>query len=339
MTNKEKYIEFCGQKGNVPVFSQPWWLDAVCQGEWDVILIEQNGKIIASFPYYKKMKAMGIFTYIEMPKLSQKLGPYIVYDSDKSLKESKKIAYEHEIYNAIIDKLPKFDNFVVNFDWKYKNWLPFYWRGFKQTTRYTYLLDNIKDHDNRIKNYAKYKKQNIQKAKKKKLTIKYDLSKEAFYSYFESVICEERKESVSFSKKLFERLYDAIHERKTGRTFFCVDKNDNIHAISMVVWDNECAYEIISMRKNKHNNSGGTEFLRDAVIKYVSQFVNRFDIGGSMIKGVEKSYRDYGTQQTEYYSISKCNSWILRIIKGIKEENRFFVNRLRRLNPIKCVPL
>lgn len=40
--------------------------------------------------------------------------------------------------NYFIDNLPKFDYFNMNFHYSITNWLPFYWRGFKQTTRYTY---------------------------------------------------------------------------------------------------------------------------------------------------------------------------------------------------------
>jgi len=315
MSNKDKYIQFCVEHPDIPIFSQPWWLDAVCPEHWDVIMIDKNDKIIASFPYYK-IKTRKQIIYIGMPPLTQKLGPYIVYDSNKTA-ENKRIGYEHEIYNEIIEKLPKYDVFTINFDWKYKNWLPFYWKGFKQTTRYTYILDNIKDHDSIFKNYSKSKKQPIQKAKER-FTLKYDLSKEYFYSYFTDVVCE-RNELIEFSKDLFYRLYDAVYKYNAGRTFYCIDTDNNIHAINMIIWDKECAYYLLAMRSKKFNTTGGTEFLVDETIKYVSQFVNRFDFEGSMIKGVEESYRHYGSQQVEYYNIFKYKNPVIRILRAIKD--------------------
>ena len=48
MTNKEKYDIFC-QKIYISVFSQPWWLDAVCGEEnWDVYVVEKGGIYVAS---------------------------------------------------------------------------------------------------------------------------------------------------------------------------------------------------------------------------------------------------------------------------------------------------
>jgi len=55
-----------------------------------------------------------------MPPLTQKLGPYILYNSNKKT-ENKIIEYEHEIYNNIISELPKCDSLLINFDWKNKN--------------------------------------------------------------------------------------------------------------------------------------------------------------------------------------------------------------------------
>jgi hypothetical protein len=72
------------------------------------------------------------------------------------------------------------------------------------------------------------------------------------------------------------------------------------------------------MRKKDYNTSGGTEFLVDETIKYVSRFVDRFDFEGSMIKGVEESYRHYGACQVEYYEIKKCDNVLLRIKSAIK---------------------
>ena len=311
VSNKEKYIHFCAEQPDIPIFSQPWWLDTVCPDNWDVILIEKKDKIIASFPYYKR-KIKKIFTHLGMPQLTQKLGPYIVYDSNK-ITENKKIEYEHEIYNEIIEKLPKYDNLEINFDWKYKNWLPFYWKGYKQTTRYTYIIANI---ENNNYTFAHGKAQNVQKAKKL-LTFHFDLPKEVFYSYFYEAV-NERNDTVSFSINLFYLIFDTLYEHNAGRSFYCVDAKNNIHAINLTIWDKECAYYLIAMRKNDYNASGGTEFLVDETIKYVSQFVNRFDFEGSMIKGVEAAYRYYGAHQTEYYSISKCNNPVLRVLKAIR---------------------
>lgn len=304
MSNRDLYIDFFNQHSDICIFSSPWWLDTVCgKDNWDVVLVEdKNGCIIASFPYMVTKDMLGI-KKISMPRLTQKLGPYIIYNANK-ISEMKKLGYEHEVYNQIIHKFPKFDTFSINFDQQYKNWLAFYWAGFRQTSFYSYRISNIKNHEIVFREYAKFKKQKIKKAQT--LKLKYDLDFNSFYDYFEGVI-KERGDKVSYSRDLFIRICKASYDHNSGRVFYCIDEKNNIHAVNLTVWDKNVAYYLVAMRKNEYRNSGGTEFLLDETIKYVSQFVNTFDFEGSMIQGVEESFRWYGAHQTEYYNISKDN--------------------------------
>jgi len=45
----------------------------------------------------------------------------------------------------------------------FKNWYPFYWERFKQSTRYTYILNDIKDHEALKKDFHNTLKRQIKK--------------------------------------------------------------------------------------------------------------------------------------------------------------------------------
>ncbi len=314
--NKQKYKVFFAEHPDICIFSSPWWLDAVCGEDcWDVTLVEKNGQVHASFPFFIH-KSMRYGTQICMPPLTQKMGPYIVYEKNL-ISQTKRISYEHEIYDRIIEQLPEFNFFDVNFDQKCKNWLPFYWEGFNQTSRYSYQIHNIKDYASVKKGYAKSKRYEIPKAQKV-LSLKYDLAPDIFYEYFTGVI-KERGGKVSYTKEVFNSIYNAVYKHDSGRCFYCEDNAGNIHAINLTVWDRTTAYYLVAMRKKEYNTSGGTEFLVDETIKYVSQFVDTFDFEGSMMKGVEASYRNYGGEQTEYYNISKDNRLLVPLLTDCKK--------------------
>lgn len=301
--DKDLYLKFFEEHKDIPIFSSPWWLDATAgKHGWDVVLVEEEGKFIASFPYMIKRGKCGDFA-LTMPQLTQKLGVYIVYEEGLS-SDYKKIEYENNIYEQIIQALPKFSFFAINFDCIYKNWLQFYWNGFNQTTRYTYRLHAIKDTGRIFESFEKSKRKKIKRGEKA-FDFKQDLDAETFYTYFEYVI-NSRNEKVSYTKEFFYKLYEEVYKHDAGRSFYCVDKvNGNIAALKFIVWDSNTAYDIIGIRMKEYNSSGSTEFLTYECIKYVSQHVDIFDFEGSMIKGVEDAYRGYGTKQTEYYSISK----------------------------------
>ena len=53
---------------------QPWWLDIVAKNRWYDIEIKKGFDLKARWPIVPKKYG---FTYIEMPVLTQKLGPWI----------------------------------------------------------------------------------------------------------------------------------------------------------------------------------------------------------------------------------------------------------------------
>ena len=175
MSNKILYQQFCEQENEIPVFSRPWYLDAVCQTaseNWDVILLEENGKIIASWPYMIREK-FG-FRFNLSPKLTKFLGPYIV-----SRKRSQK--QMHKICATLIAKLPSSKIFQQNFHYNFTDWLPFYWEGFEQSTRYSYILNNLENLDQVYQNFSSDYRNN--KIKKAESTIKVvdDLDTQTFF--------------------------------------------------------------------------------------------------------------------------------------------------------------
>ncbi|MDZ7795656.1 MAG: hypothetical protein U5N56_00800 [Candidatus Marinimicrobia bacterium] len=102
-SNKARYMDFCKTKENISIFSQYWWLDAVCGADnWDVIIIEKGGKVAATMPYYFVNKK-GV-KHILMPLLTQTLGPYIVYPSNQ--KYENRLSFEKEVLTKIINQLP-----------------------------------------------------------------------------------------------------------------------------------------------------------------------------------------------------------------------------------------
>jgi len=318
MSSKSEYIDFYAGHPDISIFSSPWWLDATAgENNWDVILVYDNQKhIIASFPYVRIRGKFGS-KEIGMPLLTQKMGPYILYNNQLSY--TKKIGYEHRIYNEIIAQIPKFDFFSVCFDQDYKNWLPFHWNGFDCTPRYSYKLFDIKNTDAVFAGLDKVKRNYIKRARQN-FTLRYDLPIDDFYDYFEDVV-RKRGDKVNYSRALLTDIYKAVYEKNRGRVLYCTDnESGEIAAIQLIVWDNNAAYALVGIRSKKYNSSGSTEYLLFECIKYAANFVDVFDFEGGMLKGVEESYRKFGTQQTEYYNISKENRIIFPLLKKIKNK-------------------
>lgn len=316
MTNKKKYEAFC-KLTYVPVFSQPWWLDAVCEeGYWDVLLYERDEQIIGALPYYVK-KRMGI-SYITQPKLTQHNGVVIKYPS--SQKYEKKLSYEKEVMTNLIEKLEKLpiSYYQQNFHPKYTNWLPFYWKGYNQSTNYTYRIENIKDIDRVLLDFNHSKRKNIKKSSQL-VDVIFDLSSKDFYENHKMTLAKQN-DTIGYSYDLFKKIYDAAYKNNQGKIIYCKDAGGNIHAALFVIWDNNSAYNLISTIDPDFRNSGAASLVVYEIIKYVRYFVDVFDFEGSMIESVEDSFRRFGTVQTPYFAINKVLTKNVLIKKLINQK-------------------
>ena len=309
MTNREKYKEFCIKEDGIPIFSKDWFLDTVCGVEnWDVVLVEKGGEILASMPFYKKRKA--IFTIITMPKHAQTMGIYLKYPNGQ--KYEKRLSYEKELMTNLIEQLPKVDYFNQAFHYSITNWLPFYWKGYTQTTNYTYVIENISDLDTVFKNFNHAKRKNIKKAENF-LDVKFDLSAKEFYDNHKMTL-EKQNAKIAYSFEHFNKLYDSTYSHNAGRTIYAIDSQNNIHAAIFVIWDKNSAYDLISTIDPTFRNSGAASLLIKKIIGFLSDKTDKFDFEGSMIENVEKSFRQFGAKQKAYSSITKIDSKILKII-------------------------
>ncbi len=303
LTSKEQYIHFCKTEPTIPVFQTFWWLDAaVGRNNWDVAIIFQENTIIGAMPYYKKLKWGA--TIITMPRFISMMGIWIYYPPNQ--KYIDKLHYEQTISTKLIEQLPSFDYFNQSFYYTYTNWLPFFWKGFKQTTRYTYTLSNLSNTEELFEKFAHSKRKNILRSEKL-LTIKEDLAIKDFYDLHQKSLAKENK-NIDYSFELLQNLYNASIQHNGGKILYAVDENNNIHAALFTVWNSESSFNIINPIDPEHRHSGASSLLIKQMISYIKDKTKTFDFEGSMNEQIAESFRRFGAIQKPYFVIYKANT-------------------------------
>ena len=127
----------------------------------------------------------------------------------------------------------------------------------------------------------------------------------------------KQNEKISYSFDLFERIYKAGYRKNAAKTIYATDIDGNMHAALFVIWDSQSAYNLISTIDPDFRNSGAATLLVKEIIKYVSTQTKKFDFEGSMIEGVENSFRQFGAVQKPYFTIYKTNSRLLTIKQNL----------------------
>lgn len=309
----EKYKQFC-ETNPIPLFSQYWWLDAVCgKDNWDVILIEKGQEILASMPYYFEKKA--IFDTVFMPPLTQSMGPFLRYEHNFTA--NKKISYEKKIFNQIIDQIPKKAFFFQNFHYSVSNWLPFYWRGYKQSSYYTYLIEGIQDHEQVLKNFSSSKRAEVKKGIKHQLSMVDDIDADTLYAHHQATLAEKGQKIV-YTKAVLTAMVQEAQTRNKGRVVGIKTKEGELLCCMLLMWDDKSAYNLITSINNASRAFGAASLMFYEAIKYSAPFVDVFDFEGSMVEGIENSYRQFGTKQVPYFRITKANNIILKIAEALR---------------------
>ena len=300
LSMKEKYHQLCNTPNSIPIFSQDWWLNIVCSKEkWDVLLIEEKGHIKAALPIYIPCKGI-----ISMPPMTQTMGPWFAPNS-KDTKYTKRLGEQQVLSKQLIEQLPTHSIFLQNFHHTITDWLPFYWAGYQQTTRYTYRLLNIKQKEMLWNNMSTNIRRNIIKANEKfRITVQKGISIEAFLKVQEQTF-ERQKITNKTDLGVLTQLIQICRERNQGDLWGGYDEKGLLHAAVFIVWQDNTAWYLAGGGNPILRKSGAHSLVLWEAIHHVSSFVDTFDFEGSMIPGVERFFREFGAIQTPYFTISK----------------------------------
>jgi GNAT acetyltransferase-like protein len=313
--NKETYREFCQRQVDLPVFFQDWWLDVVCEkGKWDVCLSKDNGDNIKGVLPFYRTTFFGM-KVIKMPDLTPNLGIWMNYPNVGG-KQKASYRFGKRVIEDLIMQLPKVMYYAQRHPIQLTNWLPFFWDGYKQTTRYTFRIEQPID----LKEaYAKFKsstRNKISKAKKEVELIETD-DIELFYK-INQLTFERQGLKMPYSLAFLKKIDAALFKRKQRKILLARDVENRYHAGIYLVWDKKTVYNLLLGADTKLRNSGAVQRLLWEGIQIAAAKKRTFDFEGSMMPNIESVFRSFGGKLTPYSKIYKEDNFLIRILNSIR---------------------
>ncbi|MEL6863777.1 MAG: GNAT family N-acetyltransferase [Bacteroidota bacterium] len=309
---KAIYRRFCKRSPELlPLFLRDWYLDVICGKEdWDVVLVAHEEEVRAALPYY--LKKRGPFTYITMPNLGKAMGPYL-HPHFRRPRQSQKLL------KALVEQIPKVDYFYQSCHYDFKDWLPFYWSGYDQSTAYSYILEPLADLDQVLANFSTDYRNNKLKKAKQQVQLRHDLPLSVLFDISQKSF-ERQELSFPFSFDFFKHYDQVLAAHDCRKLFFAVDAQDRVHSIVYLVWDHQAAYYLLAGDDPNLRNSGAGIFLAWEAIKYSQEQLglNRFDFLGSMIEPIERVRRQFGAKQVPYFKLEKYGSLGFRVLDWVR---------------------
>ena len=302
--NKVDYIKLCETETSVPIFMQPWWLDAVCVHglNWNVALAkDKNDNFSAALCFCEKHK-WG-FKKVTMPHLTQFTGVWMKPLEHKNSPEKQ--SHEQNQLQQIIAQLPHCQHFTLRTHFNMTDWLPFYWAGFKQTTRYTYIIPSLSDLNLVFNNFEGNVKRAIRQNEGK-----YTIEQSDDFDLFLQL--KYKNDSTPLS--IWHNLNDILSKKQQKRLYFARNTEGVAEATAYIVWDNSTAYYLASGTTELGRKNQVMSLLLWQAMQDCAHDATVFDFEGSMLKTVEPYFRRFGTEQKVYFQLTKFSNKFLEML-------------------------
>ena len=282
----------------VGIFHSPWWLDTVAPGAWREASVCEGGVTRARWPYVVQ-RQRGL-TRLTAPPLTPRLGPLI---ESGETKLSKRLGQHKELLFTLVDQLPTHDQFLQNLHPELEYWLPLSWRGFTQTTLYSYTLEDLSDLETIRSGFSKGVRSDINKAGRS-LTVRRNQGTSDLYDALATTLLATRKR-MPFSSEMLQRTYQACLERNQGQIFSAHDKAGQFVAGLFLVWDEQTAYYLLAGAKQEARGTGAQSLLLWEAIQFAATVARQFDFEGSQIASIEQFFRGFGGRPVPYSHVER----------------------------------
>lgn len=290
-----------------PIYYQPWWLEAVAPGAWDYVIVWRGPTIAAAMPVVKQKCRLAQLR-LEMPLLTQTLGPWL---RPSKAKYCKMLTEQKKLLTELIEALPKHDHFCQDLHYSITNWLPFYWKGFSETTRYTCVLQNLDDLDAIWKGFDPELRSKILRAQEQFRVVD-DLGIDAFVQAGEEVFLRQRRRS-PYPRDLILRVHNGCQSHNAGKMLFAVDSDRHVHSAIYVAWTPYAVYYILGGGKpDLVQTSEANSLLLWEAIRFAPTVAKSFDFEGSMVRPIVHFFRQFGARQMPYSHITRANSVVCK---------------------------
>ena len=229
--------------------------------------------------------------------LNPSLVPYQGYFAkpDESSNSYTAYSFYKKSIDAFCENLPKHDALILKLHPSINYVLPFIWRGFQVSTRFTFLL-NLQE----ILNYKESLKREIKKAEKD-LIIETSSNIEELFQ-LKKLNQKARNTPLDFDLNYLNDFYTRFATNNKAKLLIAKKENTTIGAL-LLVYDNETAYYLAGAIHPDYRTSGALSILLNYAIQESRATSKYFDFEGSMEPGIARYFASFGAEATPYFLI------------------------------------
>jgi hypothetical protein len=316
--SESAYDAFVAASPEGSVFASSWWLDAVAPGTWQPHAVEEQDGIVAAWPTVQRRTRFGVVH--SGARLTSFLGPLFAPEDD----HAKRRSLEARALDQLVDALEPFAHLEARCNPAFDYWTPLSWRGFSQTTMYTWRLGDLADLDAVHAGIKSNVRGDIKKAEKQGVEVAEGSLAE--FAAVQAKTAEHKGFGGAEGRAMLERIDAAAGSREARTILLARGEGGRVHAGAYLVHDSRYTYYLAGGTDPDLRTSGAGSLVVWAAIRLAAGRGLGFDFEGSMIQGVEKFFRAFGGEPAPYSVVRATPSRALRVVRPVR-------GALRRLAP------
>ncbi len=313
MNNTDIYKQACALRTDVPLFLQPWWLDAVSPG-WQAAVVHNGDKLAGIWPYPVESR-LGV-PLLRTPLLTPYQGPCVFPPAD--MKESKRDSFEHDTITQLLQQLPKAPVWHLAMPPGLKQAGLFSSAGLDIQVKQTFLIDLLQSQDTLFANLKDSIRRNIKTAAKE-INIISDVSCLPQLFAFQKNTLDSKQVAQAHTLPHMQQLMDACIAHNAG-TLWVAKKGDEVLAIIWNVWDDQASYYFMGAKDAAQSDFiAMSALLWHAIVEAKKRGNVIFDMEGSMDPGVERFFRGMAGKRELYMILKKNTSPLWKLVKALRK--------------------
>ncbi len=283
------------------IFHEEWWLDTVSGGEWDEARVDHDdGTLAGRWPFVLR-RGPGPLIRLSSPPLCPRLGPLI----NPAIDRDDLGAWSQTLVD-LADQLPPHHHLAQNFDPAIRYWTPLSWRGFTQTTFFSFVIDDTADLDAVRSRYSQGTRRNYRKGERT-LDVRDGQPVGPLHDALAATL-RSAGIRVGFSASTLTRAVRESTSRDRGVHLSAHTQDGQYVAGSFFVWDGRTVYYLLGAATAAARGTGAQTLLLDRGIEIASNRGLRFDFEGSRVESIEQFFRTFGAMPEPYLHIERRTS-------------------------------
>jgi len=318
-SDQQKYRAWVSERPQVSLFMHDWWLDAVCNdAEWSAVMVEHpEFGVVATLPY--QMKKYYGQSVILPPLLCPYLGPWLYEDGEDRTYIKEKFRY-WQLMDELASGLPPVAIYVGQWLPEHQDWLPFHWKGFRQTTRYTFVIEDLSSAAQCFDQFKGNIRTNIRKASSTLFVTQED-DLDAFFHVHQQSFARKQQQS-PIPKSLLQGVYKAAKEQANATIWLAKDDKQQVFAGVLTVSDQSKVYILVSGVDASLGNIGALNLCYWKIIEAYAGSGKQLDFEGSMLETVAPVFLSFGGKMIPYQRVyrfaNKGYEWISLLFNKVK---------------------